>query len=63
MSDFVFHYLVLHRNFVSTASNSACGMGEIRNAHKILIGESGGKTHLGDLDVDGRIILQLILKK
>jgi hypothetical protein len=37
-------------------------MGELRNAHKILVGESEG-DHLKNLDVDGRIILEWILEK
>jgi hypothetical protein len=28
---------------------------EMRNSHKILVGERKGKKHFGDLDVDGRI--------
>jgi hypothetical protein len=32
-------------------------MGERRNAHKVLVGESGGKNHLEDLVIDGRIRL------
>jgi hypothetical protein len=33
-------------------------MGEIRNAYNILVGKSeGGRNHLEDLDVDGKIIL------
>jgi hypothetical protein len=38
-------------------------MRQMRNAHKILIGNLKGKSNLGDLDVNGRIILEWILKK
>jgi uncharacterized protein with PhoU and TrkA domain len=39
------------------------GIREIRNMNKILDKKSEGKSHLRDLDVDGRIILKLILTK
>jgi hypothetical protein len=32
-------------------------MGEMKNAHRIFIGEPEGKRNLGDLSVCGRIIL------
>jgi hypothetical protein len=35
----------------------------MRNAHKILVEISEGKIHLKDLDIDGRLIFKLILKK
>jgi len=38
-------------------------MRELRNAYKILIGNPEGRDHLGELGVDGRIILKWILKK
>jgi hypothetical protein len=38
-------------------------MGEMRNAHSILVGNLKGRDHLKDLDVDGRIILEWILGK
>jgi hypothetical protein len=38
-------------------------MGEIRNAYNILVGKPEGKNHLEDLDVDGKIILEWILRK
>jgi len=31
---------------------------EMRNAYNILVGIPEGKSHLEDLDVDGRIILE-----
>jgi hypothetical protein len=37
--------------------------GDVRNAHTILVGKSEWKNHLGDLGVDGKIILKLILNK
>jgi hypothetical protein len=41
----------------------ACStMGEI-NAYKILVGYLKGRDHSEDLGVDGRIILQWILRK
>jgi hypothetical protein len=44
------------------AGNVAC-LGEMRNAYKILVGESEGKRdHLEDVDVDGNITLEWILE-
>jgi hypothetical protein len=37
--------------------------GETRNAYKILAKNLKGKDYLGDIDVDGRIILKRILRK
>jgi hypothetical protein len=37
-------------------------MGDIRNASQILAGKSEVRDHLGNLIVDGRIILNTILK-
>jgi hypothetical protein len=37
-------------------------MGEKRNAYKLLVGKPEG-DHLEDLDIDGKKILKLILKK
>jgi hypothetical protein len=31
-------------------------MGEVRNAHKILVGKPEGTSHSEDLGIDGRII-------
>jgi hypothetical protein len=33
-------------------------MGEMINAHKILVGKPKGRNHSEDLDIDGRIILE-----
>jgi hypothetical protein len=38
-------------------------MGDMRNAYKILVGKPEGKNHSGDLGVDGKIILEWILRK
>jgi hypothetical protein len=38
-------------------------MGEMRNAHKMLVGQSEGKIAFGGPSVDERIILKWILKK
>jgi hypothetical protein len=38
-------------------------MGEMRKAYKISVENHEGKNHLGDVSVDGRIILKRILKK
>jgi hypothetical protein len=35
---------------------------ERRGAYRVLVGKPEGKDHLGDLDVDGRIILRWIFK-
>ena len=35
-------------------------MGEGRGVHRVLVGRPEGKRLLGDLDVDGRIILRWI---
>jgi hypothetical protein len=37
-------------------------VGEIRNSHKVLIGNLKGRDLSGDLDIDGRIIIKWILK-
>jgi hypothetical protein len=38
-------------------------MVEVKNAFKILVGKSESKSQSKDLDVDGRIILEWIVKK
>jgi hypothetical protein len=38
-------------------------MGEMRNAYRNLVENTKGRASLGDQGVDGRIILNLILKK
>jgi len=38
-------------------------MRERRNAYVVLVGRTEGKSHMADVDVDGRIILKCILKK
>jgi hypothetical protein len=43
--------------------DGACSMGEMRNAYKILVGKPEGKRPVGDLGVDGMIILDGILGK
>jgi hypothetical protein len=40
----------------------AC-MGVMRNGYNILVGKSEGKRPLGDLGIDGKIILEWILGK
>jgi hypothetical protein len=37
-------------------------MGEMRMRKKILVGKLGGKVNIGDLGVDGMLILKEILK-
>ena len=38
-------------------------MGEGRGVYRVLVGKPEGKSHWGDLDVDGRIILRWIFGK
>jgi hypothetical protein len=38
-------------------------MGEKRGAYRILVGKPEGRRHLGDPDIDGRVILKYIFKK
>ena len=38
-------------------------MGDGRGVHRVLVGKPEGKRLLGDLDVDGRIILRWIFRK
>ena len=38
-------------------------MEEGRGVHKALVGKPEGKSHWGDQDVNGRIILRWILRK
>jgi hypothetical protein len=44
------------------ARHVAC-MGEMRNAYNILVGKLKGRDHLEDTDIDGKIILEWILRK
>jgi len=37
-------------------------MRQIRNTHKTLVGKNEGKRLIEDLDVDGTIIIELILE-
>jgi hypothetical protein len=37
-------------------------MGEMRNAYKILVGNLKSRDHSGDLGLEGRIILNFVLK-
>ena len=38
-------------------------MGDDRGVHRVLVGKPEGKSHWGDQDVDGRIILRWIFRK
>jgi hypothetical protein len=38
-------------------------MGEDRGVHRVLVGKPEGKSHWGDQDVDGRIILRWVFRK
>ena len=38
-------------------------MGENRGVHRVLVGMPEGKSHWGDQDVDGKIILRWIFRK
>jgi hypothetical protein len=37
--------------------------GDRRGVYKVLVGKTEGKSHLGDLGLDGRIILRWIFRK
>jgi hypothetical protein len=37
-------------------------MGERRGVYRVLVGKSEGKSHLGDLRIEGRIILRWIFR-
>jgi hypothetical protein len=34
-----------------------------KRSYRVLVAKPAGRRHLGDVDLDGRIILKLILKK
>jgi hypothetical protein len=38
-------------------------MEEVRGVYRVLVGKPGGRVHLGDPDVDGKIILRWIFRK
>ena len=38
-------------------------MGKRKGVYRVLVGEPEGRSHLGDPDVDGRIILRWIFRK
>ena len=38
-------------------------MGDIRGLYRVFVGKPEGKNHLGDRDVDGRIILRWLFRK
>jgi hypothetical protein len=38
-------------------------MGDGRGVHRVLVGKPEGKSHWGEPDVDGRIILRCIFRK
>jgi hypothetical protein len=38
-------------------------MGEERGVHRVLVGKPEGKSHWGDPDIDGRIILRWMVRK
>jgi hypothetical protein len=65
---FIFHTLQRKLLRIIKASRMrwqrhASSMKEIKNAHKILVEKSDLKGYLGDLSVDGSLILKCILKK
>jgi hypothetical protein len=37
--------------------------GRLRAVHRVLVGKPEGKSHCGDPDVDGRIILRWMFRK
>jgi hypothetical protein len=44
------------------AGNFVC-VGNTRKAYKNFVGKFKGRDHLGDLDVEGKIVLKWIIKK
>jgi hypothetical protein len=46
-----------------TAARHVARMGEKRRVYKVLVGKAEGKSHLDDLNVDGKIILKWVFKK
>ena len=65
-----FHNLYCPQNFIRVIKSRRVSwagpqarMRERRNAYVVLVGRTEGKSHMADVDVDGRIILKCILKK
>jgi hypothetical protein len=50
-------------NLEGRRAGNVARMGEKRNAHMVVVGKPERKNHLEDQCVDGRIILQRIIKK
>ena len=48
---------------INEMGGACSAYGERRGVYRVLVGKPKGKNHLGDPDVDGRIILRLIFRK
>jgi hypothetical protein len=53
---------VIKSGTIGWAGNVAC-LGERRGAYRISVGKTEAKSYFEDLDVDGMIMLKLILEK
>jgi len=53
---------IISLTLVRFTEHHVARMGEVRNAYNILVTKPEGRDHLEDLGVDGRIILEWVLR-